>query len=196
MSTPTPNPTETGNGARDQENRAAQQGMTLVEIIVALGVLSVLATIMVPFGLCQMRKAHLASVMEDLMDARAQVELYEAELGVWPPDLETAYQGQKPPTTIVYCTDDDDPNSGHGNEFCSFFDEGNPSGNNNHGGAPYVGYILSTFDGVATCANVRLAWTSCCGREPDIVAVDEDFDMPGHPGNPQGNGQGNGRGGN
>lgn len=181
------NPAETDDRGRAEEWRGAQQqGMTLVEIIVAMGVLSVLATIMVPFGICQIRKAHLASVMEDLVDARAQVELYEAELGVWPPDLEAAYQGQAPPRTLIYCTDGDDADAGHGNEFCTFFDQGNPSGNNNHGGAPYVGYILATNQGVA-CANVRFAWTSCCGGEPIVVAIDEDGDLPGHPGNPQGN---------
>ena len=76
----------------------------------------------------------------------------------------------------------DDANAGHGNEECSFFDPDNPSGNNNHGGLPLLGYTLRTDWDLAECADFDYAWTSCCGKELEKISYDTDFQFPGHPG--------------
>ena len=143
--------------------------------------------------------------MNDLMTTRDLIEIYEMELGSFPPSLQAAYGDRKVPDTIVYCIDVPDANKGHGNEECTFFDEDNPSGNNNHGGMPGMGYILRTIQGIAPCSNVNFAFLSCCGMEPDVVHCDEEAPSIGHPANDKpapcpgfsggGNGNGGGNGG-
>jgi type II secretory pathway pseudopilin PulG len=179
----------------------AETGITLIETIVVMAMVGVLALITVPWMSCTFDKSHYAQVLEDMRQARTLIETYEVELGAWPPDLEAAFGTKPVPKSLIYCTDDIDGNFGHGNEFCTFFDTGNPSGNNNHGGTPEVGYILMTEDLLSRCSGVRMAWLGCCGEEPNLISWDaDDSDVPGHPGDPQGNpsdsGGGNGGGGN
>lgn len=166
--------------------RGLEAGVTMIETVVVVVVVGVLALIAVPWMNCTFEKSHYAQVMEDMRQARALIEAYEAELGAWPPDLDTAFANRRPPDTLIYCTDGDDGNSGHGNEFCQFLDWENPSGQNQHGGTQ-SGYILRTYDELSRCADVRMAWLTCCGEEPHVVAWDgDDSDVPGHPGDPQG----------
>jgi prepilin-type N-terminal cleavage/methylation domain-containing protein len=174
---------------------SAQAGVTLIELIVTVGVLGLLATMAVPWMKCSIQKARYARVMDEMRHVRDRVEAYEAELGAWPPDLEAAMRGEPVPDSLVYCTESGDANGGHGNETCLFFDSDNPSGNNNHGGIPGAGYLLRTQDYLSDCAGVRFAWTTCCGRAPELVAWNDDTGLPGHPGNPQGGGGNGGNGG-
>ena len=138
----------------------ASQGFTLIEILIGVAVLGILAMILIPLATCQIRRAQIASIFEDLRAAKGQVEIFELEHGRWPVSLEEAYEGMAPPKTVYYCTDEDDGNSGHGNETCAFFDPGNPSGNNNHGGVPGAGYMMRTEYGLAECANIDFAWST------------------------------------
>lgn len=163
-------------------NERSQAGFTLVEIFVGMAILSILTLILLPRGVCQIRKSQVASVLEDLRVARGQVELFELEHGRWPTTLDEAFGTQEPPDTLFYCTDENDANAGHGNETCLFFDADNPSGNNNHGGVPGGGFMLRTDFNLAQCANVDFAWTTCCGGSPDVITYDDDFELPGHPG--------------
>jgi prepilin-type N-terminal cleavage/methylation domain-containing protein len=164
-----------------------QAGVTVIEMIIAVAVVGVLALIGVPWMSCTFQKSHFVQVMEDMRQARAVVEAYEAELGGWPPNLEAAFGSRPVPKSLIYCTESNDGNEGHGNEYCTFFDHGNPSGQNQHEGTPEAGYILRTYDDLARCANVRMAWLKCCGEEPRIVSWGEDPGLPGHPSDPQGN---------
>jgi type II secretory pathway pseudopilin PulG len=177
-----------GLAARLGRRVGLEAGVTLLETIVAIGVIGVLALITVPWISCTFQKSHFTQVMEDMRQARALIESYEAELGAWPPDLGAAFASRPVPDSLIYCTVDADGNAGHGNEYCTFFDTGNPSGNNEHGGTPEAGYILRTYDDLARCANVRMVWLKCCGEEPRIVYWSDDPGLPGHPGDPQGGG--------
>jgi type II secretory pathway pseudopilin PulG len=181
--------------ARLGRRAGLEAGVTLLETVIAVAVVGVLALITVPWMSCTFQKSHFTQVMEDLRQARALIESYEAELGAWPPDLDAAFGSRPTPDSLIYCTDLEDGNEGHGNQYCVFFDQGNPSGNNEHGGTPEAGYILRTNTDLARCANVRMAWLKCCGEEPRIVHWDETADVPGHPGIPQGSGDGGGGGG-
>ncbi|HUP22444.1 MAG TPA: hypothetical protein VNB06_05835 [Thermoanaerobaculia bacterium] len=162
----------------------------MIEIVVAVGVVGVLALMAVPWLNCSFQKSHFVQVMEDMRQARALIEAYEAELGAWPPDIHAAFGSRQPPDSLIYCTESNDGNAGHGNEYCNFFDSGNPSGQNQHDGSPEVGYILRTYDNLARCANVRMAWLKCCGEEPLIVSWGDEPGLPGHPGVKQGQGEG------
>lgn len=177
--------------SREERTRAARaaEGFTILELLVGIAVLGILATLLIPKGVCQIRKAHVSSILEDISVARAEIELFELEHQRFPDDLEEAFGGKPVPDTLVYCVDIPDANAGHGNEECTFFDEDNPSGNNNHGGVPALGYLLRTHYNVAECANFDFAWTSCCGKEIDKIGFDDDFELPGHPG--KGGGRGN-----
>jgi prepilin-type N-terminal cleavage/methylation domain-containing protein len=172
----------------------SQAGLTLVEVLVTMAVLGILAGAAVPWVSCSLDKARYARTMADLGQVRDSIEAYEAELGAWPPDLEAAMRGRPVPKSLVYCTESGDANKGHGNETCFFFDPDNPSGKNKHGGIPGAGYLLRTHDMLSECADVRVAWTTCCGQPPIIIAWNDDTKLPGHPGG--GNGGGNQGGGN
>ncbi|HVS12428.1 MAG TPA: prepilin-type N-terminal cleavage/methylation domain-containing protein [Thermoanaerobaculia bacterium] len=180
----------------------SQQGFTLLELLTAIAVIGVLAAMMMPYMRCQIAKSKYASMLEDLRHARATIEAFEAELGDWPCSLQEAFGNRPVPATLDYCSDNVDKDKGHGNEFCDFFDEENPSGSNNHGGIPGVGYRLWTTHDFASCTGVRFVWHTCCGEEPTFCTDPEeagngrgrgnnkdqnpDCAMPGHPGNPQG----------
>lgn len=168
--------------------RWAIAGFTLIGLLASITIIGILATITVPAFTCQIQKSKMASVMTDLNYGSDLIEAFEIEHGRFPHSLEEVYTREAPPETLIYCIDVPDANNGHGNEVCSFFDNGNPSGNNNHGGIPDLGYSLRTIENVAPCADFSLAWTYCCGREPRRVKPGDEADIPGHPGNPQGKG--------
>ncbi len=169
--------------ALHRAGRPTSDGFTLIEILIGLTVLSILSMVLMPLATCQIRKGQIAAILEDMRHAKARVEAFELEHGRWPTSLEEAYEGQRPPDTVYYCSDEEDGNNGHGNETCTFFDAGNPSGNNNHGGIPGAGYMMRTDYELAQCANFDFAWTTCCGGAAEVITWDDDFELPGHPGN-------------
>lgn len=182
MSATQPSKPECEQPARPARPRSPESGITMVEVIVILGVVSILALIVMPRVLCLIEKSKVSRMVAELAHAREAVEAYELELGVWPPDLSDAYGGRPTPRDLVYCSVTGDANSGHGNEWCSFFDNENPSGNNEHGGMPGVGYILATPAALSpACMNMNFYYTTCCGGDPIEVTCDDAVDI-GHPG--------------
>ena len=175
--------------------RQRQYGLTLIEVIVALAVISILALLGTRPLLCELSKSRMASQLSDLSIARDLIEAHKAEYGSFPDSLDTVYATSRVPDHLIYCVDDDDADAGHGNEFCTFFDPGNPGGNPPPQSAPVAGYILLTENDLCPCKNVDYVWLSCCGMVPDLVEYGEDVDVPGHPGHgPGGPGQGQGPG--
>ncbi len=169
---------ENKNSARIQE-----LGFTLVELLVTVAVLGIIAIVILPMASCWMQGARFASIMGDFDLVRGQIELYEMETGQWPDTLEDAFPaGSAIPTTILYCTDDEDANNGHGNEDCFFYDPSNPSGKNNHGGIIGGGYLMRTIRDVAPCKNIDFIYTTCCGKEPSVQHMDDPPVKMGHPG--------------
>ena len=166
----------------DRNVRTKANGFSMIEIMITGAVLGVIALIVTPAINCHLQSGRVAGILEDMKHARGQVELFEMEQGRFPVDLQEAYGDKTPPHTVVYCIDPGDANAGHGNEECTFFDQGNPSGQNEHGGFPGLGYLLRTHEEIAPCKNIDFAFLSCCGQQPDIVGMDEDRDPPGHPG--------------
>ncbi len=169
---------------RDERRRAlGQGGFTMVELLVIIAVIGIISIVIYPSLRCAYEKARLASATEDLRVARDKIEAFEIELGSWPGTLQEAFGGAEPPRTLIYCYDGEDKNNGHGNEWCSFFDNSNPSGQNQHGGVPGDSYVLRTIEGLSTtCANVNYVWTACCGQDPEEVAQGA-AGPNGHPGN-------------
>lgn len=175
--------------ARPRRLTRRSSGVTLVEVLLAAVVIGILALIATPYFLCSLSKSRMASRLADLQSARDSVELFKAELGSFPLTLEDAYRGAPVPGHLIYCVDDDDANAGHGNEFCTFFDPGNPSDNAPQGALIGVGYLLMTQRDLCPCQDVDFVWLSCCGQEPNVVAPGEMGDPPGHPGKPKGPGE-------
>ena len=170
-------------------------GLTLIEVILAVAVIGILALIGSKPLMCELSKSRMASKLSDLSIARDLIELHKAELGTYPGSLKTVFEGSPVPDHLIYCVDDADADAGHGNEFCTFFDPGNPGGNPPPQSAPAAGYLLLTENDLCPCKNVDFVWLSCCGMIPDIVEYGEDRDVPGHPGHgPGGPGQGQGPG--
>lgn len=166
--------------------RDAEAGFTLVELLVIIAVIGIISIVVYPRLSCTYEKARLASATEDLRVARDKIEAFEIELGHWPADLQEVFGDREPPNTLIYCYDGQDRNNGHGNEWCSFFDESNPSGNNSHGGVPGDSYVLRTIDTLAvTCSDVDYVWTACCGQDPKEVPIGG-TGPNGHPGKNKG----------
>jgi type II secretory pathway pseudopilin PulG len=162
--------------------RCSTAGITMVEVIIILAVVSILALIIMPRAICLLEKSHMAKAVSELSHARDTIEAYELELGQWPASLDDAFGGRPLPKDFVYCSAGNDANKGHGNERCTFFDSGNPSGKNQHGGSPGVGYILATPPALAAkCAHVNFVYATCCGGDPTVVECGENVDI-GHPG--------------
>ena len=174
--------------------RRQELGMTLIELMVAIAVITILATILYPWIGCSIERGRMTRTLEDMRRAQHAVEIFEAEMGYFPSTLEEAFGEKQPPHRLIYCVDDPDGNRGHGNEICSFFDNDNPSGQNQHGGVPGLGFLLMTYEDLAPCADINFAFMSCCGQEPEMVHVGDNTKM-GHPGNPQSGGGGGGGGG-
>lgn len=177
-----PNTPRSEPPARRSDARSPESGITMIEVIIVLGVVSILALIVMPRVMCLIEKSKMSKMVSELAHAREAVEAYEIELGAWPPSLDDAFGGRPTPKDLIYCSATGDSNAGHGNEWCSFFDAGNPSGQNEHGGMPGVGYILATPSALAArCQNVNFFYTTCCGGDPIEVSCDDEVDI-GHPG--------------
>ena len=43
--------------------------------------------------------------------------------------------------------------------------------------------MMRTDYELAQCANFDFAWTTCCGGAAEVITWDDDFELPGHPGN-------------
>lgn len=166
---------------RNRRSCRSLTGMTLIEVILTVGVLGILALLGSRPLLCHLSESKMASQISDLNYARDAVETFKAEFGDFPATLEEAYKGPTAPPHLIYCVDDPDVNSGHGNEFCTFFDPENPGGNPPQS-APQAGYILLTQNDLCPCKNIDYLWVSCCGMEPDVVEYGEESGVPGHPG--------------
>lgn len=162
-------------------------GFTLIGLIMTLAIIGILAAIVVPYGTCAVQRGKMTAALADISIGADLIEAFEVEHGEFPRSLEELYI-EEVPKTLIYCVDDVDPNSGHGNEICAFFDNDNPSGQNQHGGIPSLGFLLATIPNIAPCRDFSFAWTFCCGRDPVHVTTGEESSMPGHPGNPGGPG--------
>ena len=134
---------------------SSQSGFSLVELLVIIAVIGIISIVIYPRITCTYEKAKLASATEDLRIARDKVEAFEIELGHFPDNLQEVFGQQEPPKTLIYCYDGEDSNNGHGNEWCSFFDNSNPSGQNQHGGVPGDGGVHERAHAVVE-ANVDL----------------------------------------
>ena len=175
--------------------RHGSAGLTLIEVILAVAVVGILALIGSKPLMCELSKSRMASKLSDLSIARDLIELHKAEFGSFPGDLETVFRDSQVPDHLIYCVDDPDADAGHGNEFCTFFDPGNPGGNPPPQSAPAAGFLLLTENDLCPCKNVDYVWLSCCGMALDLVKYGDDRDIPGHPGHgPGGPGQGQGPG--
>jgi Tfp pilus assembly protein PilE len=179
-----------------------QRGITLFELLTAAVVISVLATMMIPYMKCQLARARYASMLEDLRHTRAAIEAFEAETGDWPCSLQEAFGDRPIPATLDYCSDTGDFDKGDGNEFCFFYDADNP-GNSQNASLVGIGYKLWTTRDVSACTGVKFVWMTCCGDAPKFCIEEgaestggkgkgnsEDTsancEIPGHPGNSQG----------
>lgn len=176
MSTETPK-------SRLSRKHLMMAGFTLMSTIVVVAIIGILMSIAVPVAGCEIQRAKMTTVLADLSFGASLIEAFEIEHGTYPNTLEELYANGAVPADLIYCYDNPDGNSGHGNEICAFFDDVNPSGNNEHGGIPSLGFLLSTTPNLAPCKDFSFAWTYCCGREPVTVPTDEPSNMPGHPGN-------------
>lgn len=161
-------------------------GMTIVEALIIVAVIGILILLGSSPLLCHLSKTRMASELSDLNKARGAIEAFHAELGRWPNSLDEAYRGHRSPENLIYCTDAGDGNAGHGNEWCTFFDAGNPSDENPQASLLGYGYVLMTERDLCACQNVDFGWVSCCGREPRVIGLDEDIEPPGHPGGGKG----------
>lgn len=170
-------------------------GITLIEVLLVVAIIGILAFLGSRPLLCHLSQAKMASKMSDLSHARDLIEAFEVENGYFPPTLRDAFTSAAPPVHLIYCVDDEDGNRGQGNEFCTFFDEQNPSDNNPPQSAPGAGYLLLTERNLCPCKNVDFAWLACCGMQPAVIGLDGDPVLPGHPGHgPDGPGRGGGPG--
>jgi prepilin-type N-terminal cleavage/methylation domain-containing protein len=80
--------------------RDRQAGFTLVELLIALAVLSILAAIALPSFFGESRKARAAAEVQPMFnDLRVRLEQYMQEQGVYPPTIgeDTLYPPVQPP---------------------------------------------------------------------------------------------------
>src|SRR5271155_3541931 len=87
-----------------RRSRSSEAGMTLVELIVATGILLVLASAALPYARATVRAAKEAELRRDLRELRAAIDHYKdaadknqirvsADSLGYPPDLETMVKG-------------------------------------------------------------------------------------------------------
>lgn len=167
--------------SRSLGRRSDPPGLTFIEVVVALAVIGILALLLVPNLMCRLSVTRMSSKLSDMNFARGLIEAHKAEHGKFPEDLEEAFRGSRVPDHLIYCVDDPDANAGHGNEFCTFFDWGNPGGEPTQS-AKFAGFLLLTEDDLCPCKDIDYFWLSCCGMEPDEVQYGDEEGVPGHPG--------------
>ena len=196
-----PDPRKTAprsSGSRQLESHQRMSGITLLEILLALAVIGILATFIVPRMLCALERSHLTKTIKEIEYARDVVETYMVD-SAWPPEtLEQAYEqvtaGSRLPSGVFYCSGwYSDPNKGHGND-CDFYDEQNPGGSNpgEKQGTAGVKYIMRTDTDLAPrCSKVDFVWLRCCDAAPEVVKTgDWNGPLPGRDNGSDGNGQG------
>ena len=127
-----------------------------------MAMVAIVALITVPWISCTFEKSRYSRTLEALRQARAVVDSQEAELGIYPPDLPTAFGTRPVPEGITYCTADS------GDTLCNSL--GVDFGES--------GYVLRTDDAISRCSDVRLAWVSSNGAEPRMVPWGEELDAP------------------
>ncbi len=106
--------------------RSTERGMTLIEVMVVVLIISVLAAIAIGIMYSRIDKARLARCMNELRSIQSTVHVHGD--GSTLPDEDNfwqiAWNGVKP-GPYFYLVDNEDPNNGHGNDLDQF-DEGNP----------------------------------------------------------------------
>ncbi len=70
-------------------SRRGSRGFTMIEVVVALGVVALLLAFLVPRYLLLVRQTHATQAMADLYAVRAAGYICFAETGTWPPDCPT-----------------------------------------------------------------------------------------------------------
>jgi hypothetical protein len=142
--------------------------MTVLEAMVGLSVILLLLAIGVPRYRCHQLRAHMARALEDLRQARDKVESFEVEFGEFPGSLAQAYAGGIVPAGLQYCLEGSRQQR-EGSEECAMIEPLRGRGE----GSQVVGYLLTTPRSLALCAQVDLAWTTCCGKPLSLVAPGE-----------------------
>jgi type II secretory pathway pseudopilin PulG len=152
--------------------------MFVLEVLVALVVLSLIVSITTPRIGCALSRARVSATIEELRQARDLIEAHEAETGVFPHSLETVYRGRRVPKSLMYCAEGVGENRAKGDGCHSL---AAPSLGGSLGG-PSAGfkYLLLTERSLSDCSNIDYLWLSCCGMEPRIVHYDEGSLAPGH----------------
>lgn len=167
-----------GGSRRRLASHRRMSGITLLEILLAVAIIGVLSTFIVPRMLCALEKSHLAKKIKEIEYARDVVETYMAD-SAWPPEtLEQAYQqvtgGSRLPSGVFYCSGwYTDPNSGHGND-CDFDDQDNPGQSEPGAATAGAKYIMRTDTDIAPrCSKIDFVWLRCCGGPPEVVKTGE-----------------------
>ena len=127
--------------------------------------------------------------------ARDTVERYLRNNDGPPASLNEAFNSGEVPN-LWYCGAIGDPNAGHGNDTCDFFDEENPGQSTGTAGAmPATEYVIRTpgRDMAPGCQQVDFIFSTCCGGRPQVIKTGEwSGSLPGESGQGGGGGQGGG----
>lgn len=171
------NPDTRQTSARGNRSQR-RSGITLMEILLAVAIIGVLGTFLVPRMLCALERSHLTKTIKEIEYARDVVETYMAD-SAWPPEtLEQAYDqvtgGSRIPSNLFYCSGwHTDPNSGHGND-CDFDDQDNPGESEPGTATAGAKYIMRTDTDLAPrCSKVDFVWLRCCGAAPEVIKTGE-----------------------
>lgn len=70
-----------------QTRRQAQQGFTLIELMVVILIMSILAAIALPAYATMLRRARYAEVKQQMGTIAKQAQMYRVEAGQYPPDV-------------------------------------------------------------------------------------------------------------
>ena len=79
----------TGNGKTQDAERRAQDGFTLLELLVVMSIIVVLASIGIATYATSITRAKEATLHEDLFRLRDALDQYNADKGHYPADLQT-----------------------------------------------------------------------------------------------------------
>ena len=151
-------------------------GFVLLELLLAVVIVGILATILTPNLVCVLEKSRVTKRFTDVVNARNTVERYMYQFGYPPETLQVAYNSGESKVRVPslwYCGDFPDPNRGHGND-CDFFDEENPGKSSPPGAMPGVEFIIRTQPDLAPgCQQVDFIYSTCCGGRPQIIKTGE-----------------------